>query len=248
MSRSIGIEGNYEMRARPKRYRGRRAVEMICRLASVVWFAGILAITSCTMQEHQAGRSEVSVGSAPPLLNSERIRQQFGSYGIDVVSESEHLRVSNLYSVENGRKVTRTVAVVIYPQTIPGPVRAEHAEIKDGHSVGEVFKHHGWRIDKQNIYLGEVPASSEFSGVYASMGGTGEKRLAVHIYRLSVSKGSLRYDYALIAEIHQPDYLDEKRLREIYPSDLAGAGSDRRDIDNTLEIVTGVMKELHPTE
>ena len=208
--------------------------------------AGLLAIGSCATQKHQAAHPEPGGSSAAPLLNSERIRRQFGSYGIDVLSENEHLRVSNLYSVEKGIKIMRTLAVVMYPQIIPASVLAEHAEITKGQSIGEVFKRHGWHVEKQNIYIGEMPVSPGFSGVYALMGGIGETGLAVHIYRLLVSKSGIRCEYALIAEIHHPEFLDAKRLRDIYTETAASSGGGRRYIDSTLEIVNEVMKNQKP--
>jgi hypothetical protein len=50
-------------------------------------------------------------GAAPitaQILNSERIEQTFGSYGIDVIASDALLRVSNLYSRHDGEKITRT--------------------------------------------------------------------------------------------------------------------------------------------
>ena len=42
--------------------------------------------------------------------------------------------------------------------------------------------------------------------------------LATHGYVLSVSKGDQRIDYARIAEMHHPDYLDLAMLKAIYGS------------------------------
>src|SRR5262245_42966767 len=43
-------------------------------------------------------QSSAAVPAAPELLNSERIEQKFGSYGIAVLRSDERLRVANLYS------------------------------------------------------------------------------------------------------------------------------------------------------
>jgi len=231
-----------------RRFFKRQATIESYRFTLVIFVAGFLAGVSCAAPNHQSTLPAASAGSPAPLLNSERIRQKFGSYGIDVLSESENLRVSNLYSFENGRKIMRTLAVVIYPQSIPGSVTAAHSEIKSGQSIGEVFKRHGWLVEKQDMCMGEIPASSDFAGVYASMGGIAETNLALHVYRLSVSKGGLRSDYALIAEIHHPDYLDAKQLRDIYAGALAGPEPCGRGIDHTLEIVTSVMKNQKPPQ
>ena len=52
------------------------------------------------------------------ILNSERIEQTFGSYGIDVVFSDSSLRISNLYSMESGAPVTRSRTIarsICYP-------------------------------------------------------------------------------------------------------------------------------------
>ena len=137
-------------------------------------------------------------------LNSERIRQEFGSYGIDVVLESDQQRVSKLYSLQEGKKITRTFAVVSYPETIPAVISNEHEQIKSGQSIGEVFKRNGWEIEKQQIYFGDIEKSPEYEKVYSLMGEIEEANLTMHIYQLSVSKGGERYSYVKIAEIHHP--------------------------------------------
>ena len=137
-------------------------------------------------------------------LNSERIRQKFGSYGIDVVLESDQQRVSKLYSLQGDKKITRTFAVVSYPESIPAEIRNEHEQIKSGQSIGEVFKRNGWQIEKQQIYSGDIKSSPEYEEVYASLVESKEVDLAINIYQLSVVKGSERCKYAKIAEIHNP--------------------------------------------
>jgi hypothetical protein len=75
--------------------------------------AGFLAISSCTAPGPDPSVSGVSTETLCDLPNSERIPQEFGSYGTDVVRHDAQLRVSNLYSLEAGRKITRTLAVHI---------------------------------------------------------------------------------------------------------------------------------------
>lgn len=175
-------------------------------------------------------------------MNSERIRQKFGSYGIAVVQESEELRVSNLYSVEGGKKITRTLAVVFYPATIPPIMLAEHEKIKSGQSIGEVFKRNGWKIGKQNVYFGEIDATPDYEGVYSSMGESNEVNLALHIYQLIVAKDGRQYRYVTIAEVHHPDYLDSALLREINNAQITESELNTESIQSTLDAVAKVMK------
>ena len=55
----------------------------------------------------------------PELLNSERIAQTFGSYGIDVLQADGALRRSNLYSVSDGLRTCRTCGNEYKGRTCP---------------------------------------------------------------------------------------------------------------------------------
>lgn len=175
------------------------------------------------------------------VLNSERIRQKYGSYGIDVLEDDGHIRVSSLYSLDGEQKITRTLAVVIYPATISPLILKEHTEISGGGSIGEVFKSNGWNITKENIYIGEIETSTDFDGLYSSMGENEPVSLAIHVYELFVSKNRDRFRYATIAEVHHPDYLDMDELKGIYlvpaplPNDRAG------EIEVTLDATAAAM-------
>ena len=147
---------------------------------------------------------------SPKLLNSERIEKKFGGYGIDVLYNSAKLRVSNLY---DGKKITRTLAVVDYPETIDSSFIKEHEAIVQGGSIGNVFKTHGWTIDKKNIYLGELAPSSDYNKLYALMGNIPPAKLSVWIYVFTIRKDGKVFPYATISEIYHPDYLSLANLK-----------------------------------
>jgi hypothetical protein len=159
------------------------------------------------------------VGAQPPtssereLLNSERIEQLFGSYGIEVLSSTPTLRVSKLYSTQGEQQICRTFAVVAYPSAIDGAIAAEHSVILDGGSIGATFAAAGWRVSKVHRYFGDLPSTAK---VETLMGGIEPSRLAVHVYALGVSRGGAEIDYASIVEVHHPDYLDLADLVELY--------------------------------
>ena len=44
-------------------------------------------------------------------MNSDAIKATFGSYGVEVISQSESTRVANLYSLSGDAKICRTLAV-----------------------------------------------------------------------------------------------------------------------------------------
>ena len=148
-----------------------------------------------------------------PLLNSERIAQEFGSYGIAILESDDSVRVSNLYSLHGQTKICRTYAVVHYLYDIDAEVSAEHSAILSGQSIGAVFTRRGWAIEKVNRYFGELPASGKVADL---MGGIVLQPLAAHIYDLVVSREGISLTYATIAEIHHPDYLSIMELRGLY--------------------------------
>jgi len=77
-----------------------------------------LCVAACASQETR------------PELNSERIRQTFGSYGVDVLANDENRRVSSLYSSAGSDKTTRTYAVVDFIGAAKSALRTEHALIE----------------------------------------------------------------------------------------------------------------------
>ena len=137
------------------------------------------------------------------LLNSERIAQKFGGYGIDVLYSSGRLRVSNLY---DGKHITRTLAIVDYPNVIDSAFSKEHKLILQGGSIGSTFKAQGWKIEKKNIFLGEIPPSSDWSKLYTLMG-ISPARLSIWIYVFYIRKDDKVFPYAIISEMYHPDYL-----------------------------------------
>lgn len=157
------------------------------------------------------------------LLNSERIEQTFGSYGLEVLTSTPALRVSRLYSAHGEQEICRTFAVVAYPNEIDDAIAAEHAVILDGGSIGATFAESGWQVSKVHRYFGELPGTAKLE---AMMGGIEPSQLAVHVYVLGVSRGGIEVDYAQLVEVHHPDYLDLADLIAIYgPASMPEGGS-----------------------
>ncbi len=150
------------------------------------------------------------------MRNSDRIQMNFGSYGIDIIENDKKIRVSNLYSTHDGVKTNRTFAVVAYPGFIEVAFEKEHGAIINGQSIGVVFEHNGWTIDKQHQYFGEIEIPAEDSTNQSLFSGIGTHNPAIHIYSLVVSKNTSSFNYALIAEVHHPDFLQLEDLLAIY--------------------------------
>jgi hypothetical protein len=190
----------------------------------------LLILTLAFSTQHGApGAAQDAVAARPTataeasgreILNSERIARRFGSYGIDVLESDARVRVSNLYSEHSGEKICRTFAVVRYGDTIPPAIAAEHAEIVAGGSIGAVFTSHGWRVDKKNLRYYVVEAPERVATLMHVPTGT---PLAAHAYALDVAREGQSYPYALLVEIHHPEYLGRDEVQAIYgPADSAG--------------------------
>lgn len=152
-------------------------------------------------------------------LNSERIAERFGSYGIDVISSEPGLRRSNLYSSENGKRTCRTYAVVRFvdePDTI---IDKEHAQILAGKSIGAIFKASGWTIFKETLHVGNAELDDAAHPVAILMRLERGADVAIHVYRLLLEQGQRAIDYATLIELHHPDYLSLADLLKLYPMD-----------------------------
>lgn len=158
----------------------------------------------------------------PELLNSERIEGRFGSYGIEVLSNESGLRRSNLYSTENGIRTCRTYAVVRFTGQSSTLVDTEHEQILAGNSIGAIFKANGWSIHKESLYVGTLQLEKATSQIAKLMRVDIDTEVAMHIYSLLLEKDGQALEYAMIMELHHPEYLLESDLDELYEP-----GSDR---------------------
>jgi hypothetical protein len=170
------------------------------------------------------------------ILNSERIEQTFDSYGIEVIYSDERIRLSDLYSLHDGRQVTRSLALVRYPDAVDPVLATEHASIAAGGSIGSTFEAAGWTVIKDYHQYFRIRLSPRLA---ETMGVATETPLASHAYRLEVASGDRQLEYALIVEIHHPDYLREEDLVAIYgPEVVIGMPDDVRELlESGLELL-----------
>jgi hypothetical protein len=173
-------------------------------LHTIITLAALLAAGLAQAQAQPPGRE---------LLNSERIAQRFGSYGVEVLASDRRTRVSNLFSGQGESKICRTFAVVRFPASIDPAVAAEHTAILRGGSIGAVFSANGWRVLKTHLYYGEVRATPRLAALMHVAEGTS---LAEHAYVLDVAKDDKTVEYAALVEIHHPAYLVQTDLVRIY--------------------------------
>jgi hypothetical protein len=152
-------------------------------------------------------------------LNSERIAERFGSYGIDVISSEPGLRRSNLYSSENSERTCRTYAVVRFVDEPDTMIDAEHEQILAGKSIGAIFKASGWTVFKETLHIGTATLDDAAHPVAIMMRLGRGADVAMHVYRLLLEKSQQAIDYATLIELHHPDYLSRADLLRLYPFD-----------------------------
>ncbi|MEM1175909.1 MAG: hypothetical protein AAGA33_05605 [Pseudomonadota bacterium] len=150
------------------------------------------------------------------LLNSELIRERFGSYHVDVLRRTGDTRVSALSSEDGGLRVCRTFAVT---QFMPGHTRIDAQvlqQIEDGGSIGATLRRAGIEVDKQSLEISEVSLDVDGHPALERMRIDAPAVLAQHIYTLGIRGDSDASPFAIIAELHHPDFLTGLRLNELF--------------------------------
>ena len=149
-------------------------------------------------------------------LNSDRIRQTFGSYGVEVLLQDERQRISSLYSGTGDQTITRTYAVVDYLDRPSPEWLADHERIVAGASIGATFRQSGWEIEKQHLFIGELEVPPAYGDIGRLMRIDLPATLATHQYLFVIRREGRSADYARITEIHHPEYLSAADLRGLY--------------------------------
>ncbi len=150
------------------------------------------------------------------LLNSDRIEQRFGNYGIEVLASEAGLRRSNLFSYDGDTATCRTYAVVDFVEQLDDSYGDAHERVLAGESIGATFRQEGWDIQKQTLYIGNVVLPAEATEIGRLMRLAGPRELALHVYQLVLVRDELELEYAMIMEAHHPDYLTRTELESIF--------------------------------
>jgi hypothetical protein len=79
-------------------------------------------------------------------LNSERIEQRFGSYGIEVLASEAGLRRSSLFSYDGDTATCRTYAIVQFVEQLDERYNEAHSRVMAGGSIGSTFREDGWHV------------------------------------------------------------------------------------------------------
>jgi hypothetical protein len=219
-----------------------QAMAIVSNRAGVLLTSCLLLLVSCAAhQDRPKGAACPTYEQLRPMLNSERIESCFGSYGVEIVEQQGNLRISSLYTlaVDNpaiGRergslhpgdeqsvgeslaadiRTTRTLAISEFATDLPPSLDTAYQAIRGGASMGATLQAKGWRVDKRQRFLGEVPVSDVgrcMSGQAESWAG---EMLAVQVYDLYVVNPTETVRFALLAELHDPRYLTLTDLQRI---------------------------------
>ena len=157
------------------------------------------------------------------LLNSKRIEQRFGSYGVEVLASEAGLRRSGLLSYDGDTATCRTYAVVQFADQLDERYDDAHSRVLAGDSIGATFKEDGWDIRKHTLYIGTVRLPETSTEVGRLMRLTGAHDLALHVYQLVIARDDIELEYATIMEAHHPEYLVEADLLETFEYDDSAA-------------------------
>lgn len=139
-------------------------------------------------------------------MNSDQIRARFGSYGVEVLGQTSHERLANLYSQHGGLRICRTLALTHF-LTIDAPeLEACHNAIVAGASIGVTLRRAGWTMEKTNAVTATTLCGTGFSSLTAGTVQPGVT-IAIKAYTLQISKASGSVDYATIAEAYHPQHV-----------------------------------------
>ncbi|MGI9236479.1 MAG: hypothetical protein ACR2QZ_03740 [Woeseiaceae bacterium] len=157
----------------------------------------------------------------PALLNSERIEQRFGSFGIAILPAEPGLRRSSIFSRHGDSQICRTYAVVRFAEQPVEWYREEHAKVLAGNSIGAIFRSHGWDVHKQTLHIGSLTLPDKGSSIAKLMQLGNKRELAMHVYQLLLVRREQVFEYATIVETHHPAYLTETDLNDLYEFDAS---------------------------
>lgn len=175
-------------------------------------------------------------------LNSDRILDKFGSYGVYIVRQDERTRVTSLFSRDPAdQKITRTLAVVLLDPHAATNLALENKLIRDGASIGITFRNSGWAILKRQLYRGSIDAGQS-KLVRELMPDADLSALAIQVYDFDVQRDGIVHRYATIAELHHPDYLTPADLDSQFPANSATRNHRSQD---GVTIIQSVLDELH---
>ena len=147
----------------------------------------------------------LSWAEVTPTLNSDAIKATFGSYGIEVISQTESTRVANLYSLSGDAKICRTLAVTEFVLPMDSALKEAHRSIRAGGSIGATLRSASFTINKKLLIKTETAAGDQFVSLTHGSVQVGAP-LYTKVYALFAQQDSRLIPYAVIAEAYHPEH------------------------------------------
>ena len=147
----------------------------------------------------------LSWAEVTPTLNSDAIKATFGTYGVDVINQSESTRVANLYSLSDDAKICRTLAVTEFVLPTDPALTEAHRLIRAGGSIGATLRSAGFTINKKLLIRTETVAGDEFVSLTHGSVLLGAP-LYTKVYALFAQQDGRQIPYAVIAEAYHPEH------------------------------------------
>jgi len=147
----------------------------------------------------------LSWAEVTPTLNSDAIKATFGSYGVEVISQSDSTRVANLYSLSGDAKICRTLAVTEFVLPMDPALLEAHRLIRAGGSIGATLRSAGFTINKKLLIKTETAAGNEFVNLTHDSVLVGAP-LYTKVYALFAQQDDVQIPYAVIAEAYHPEH------------------------------------------
>ena len=167
-------------------------------------------------------------------MNSEDIKNRFGSYHVAVLQQDHAHRVASLYSEHNDAKVCRILAVTYFWQPTPRTLLPADQLIQQGQSIGSTLSEAGLLLHRQPLLEATTISGTGFEKLSAGTVKPGTA-LLTRLYRLDAGvEGGSVSPYATIAEAHHPEHL----LPNPALPDLATLGSPETGAAETAALAT----------
>ena len=173
-------------------------------------------------------------------MNSDKIRERFGHYGVELLEQDTRTRLASLYSLSGEQRITRTLALTRFELPTHQAVSEQDAQIRAGDSIGATLRHAGWNVVKNHTTDCQVAAGKRF----AALGGTTlnpEDQVLVRVYTLSVLKQELAIDYAIIAEAYHCEHIAPTNSQPTASAILSSmTGSQALALNDLLNVMQAV--------
>ncbi len=166
-------------------------------------------------------------------MNSDRITARFGSYGVELLEQSQRHRIANLHSGTPPAHICRTLAVTVFHLPVHPALQAADEAIRAGASLGATLRAAGWRVIRSDAAQATAPAGAAFEQLSQHSCPAG-RPLSLQVYTLMAADDSQRLPYAAIAEAYHPEHVAMAKAPPARTLETALAGAAKEALQGLL--------------